>query len=684
MRARRPAAHRYMEVRTRELGHRGVEDAISSLRDSPGKAPNQFDRIARTAAHALGVPNACIYLIDPYREEDAYFGPGSNLLAPFLRELAAEGGSRDTVIVNGGEETTPSGDGAASASYVAVPIGTKTGLGGFFCVFDFTPRCFSDHEIGVVHDFADLAAGEVDRHVELEVVSNNEERFRAVTESAQDVVAILDRDAKFTYVSPSASSIFGAAPAELIGTSIYSCVYAEDLEAFHDALADRISDHARWAHPSVLSNGDTESSPDEDVLDIEFRKAYADGLRHLRLIGKNLFDRRGVEGFLIHVRDVTDRAAFDAEILKSRDRAEEMSRLKSVFLTNMSHEIRTPLTTILGFAEILVDEVDEDALEFVRLIQQGGERLLDTLMSILDLARLESSSFDISAEPFDVAEKIGELCRLMTPLAGEKGLYLDFEQRGASIEAVLDMSAVERVVSNLLSNGIKFTKDGGVTVSLEADDEHVLIHVADTGIGISEEFMPYLFEDFKQESEGLSRMHEGSGLGLSITKRLVQLMKGNIMAESEKGRGTVFTVALPRNGESAVLDSSKGNSDDDKRTRVLVVEDNADTRTLVNHLLRKNYEVRCATDADEALQLASEERYDVLLVDINLGKGKSGEDVLHAVKSLPNYEEIPVIAVTAYAMPGDRERFFAEGFDDYVSKPFSKQRLLEALEGVLV
>lgn len=194
--------------------------------------------------------------------------------------------------------------------------------------------------------------------------------------------------------------------------------------------------------------------------------------------------------------------------------------------------------------------------------------------------------------------------------------------------------------------------------------------------------MPFLFEDFKQESEGLSRIHEGSGLGLSITKRLVQLMKGNIMAESEKGRGTVFTVALPRNGDSPASTDAAGEGE--SRTRVLVVEDNADTRTLVNHLLRKNYDVRCATDADEALTFAADERYDVLLVDINLGKGKSGEDVLHAIKSLPGYGETPVIAVTAYAMPGDRERFFNEGFDDYVSKPFSKQRLLEALEGVLV
>lgn len=669
-----------------------MKENIPPLRGSPADAPTQLDRIAKAAGRALDAPNVCIYVIDRERERETCVGEGADALAPFCRTLSVDLQSEGGRIVHSDPPAPSSGDGAFSGSYIALPLDVSEKIGGVFCVFDFPARHYSEEEIDLVHEFAALASGEVQRQVEFQLLRESEERFRAVTESAQDVIAILDRKAQFTYVSPSAHSIFGNQPTRLIGTSIYDWVCGDDLRGFREALQARMHhkpvDTSNYALNGATCTGPVQgdtASDNDRILDIEFRTASPDGFRHLRLLGNNLFDRPGVDGYLIHVRDVTDRATFDAEILKSRDRAEEMSRLKSVFLTNMSHEIRTPLTTILGFAEILADEVDEDSREFVQLIQQGGERLLDTLMSILDLARLESSSFDIVDEEFDVAEKISEICRLMEPLAEEKNLSLKFAGQGAPIEAVMDMSAVERIVSNLLSNGIKFTKEGGVKVSLEADDDHVLIHVADTGIGIGEEFMPFLFEDFKQESEGLSRMHEGSGLGLSITKRLVQLMKGNIMAESEKGRGTVFTVALPRNGEAGVIESSNdGINAEESRKRVLVVEDNADTRTLVNHLLRKNYEVRCATDADEALRLAAEQRYNVLLVDINLGKGKSGEDVLHAVRSLPNYEETPVIAVTAYAMPGDRERFFAEGFDDYVSKPFSKQRLLEALEGVLV
>lgn len=666
-----------------------VTEPIRTLRGSPRTAQPHFERIARAAARALGVPNLCVYLIGPDGKNDACFGPGSDVLAPFCRKLAGEVAAEGALIKSPDCASTPSGDGAASASYIALPIRADREIRGVLCVFDFTARRFTDEDLDLIHEFAALATSEVHREIEVRLLRNSEERFRAVTESAQDVIGILDRDARFTYVSTSAHSIFGSQPTRLIGTAIYDCIYGEDLDGIREALEAQIRrgaiEERRSAARTIgsASSHSYDAAPDESaILDVEFRTVLPDGIRHLRLLGNNLFNREGVEGYLIHVRDVTDRAAFDAEILKSRDRAEEMSRLKSVFLTNMSHEIRTPLTTILGFAEILADEVDDDSREFVKLIQQGGERLLDTLMSILDLARLESSSFDITPEPFDVAAKVSEMCRLIRPLADEKGLALQFEQESVAIEAVMDISAVERVVSNLVSNGIKFTKDGGVTVSIEADEDHVLIHVADTGIGISEEFMPFLFEDFKQESEGLSRIHEGSGLGLSITKRLVQLMKGNIMAESEKGRGTVFTVALPRDGDSPASNNAAGEGE--SRTRVLVVEDNADTRTLVNHLLRKSYDVRCAMDADEALTFAADAQFNVLLVDINLGKGKSGEDVLHAIRSLPGYDETPVIAVTAYAMPGDRDRFINAGFDDYVSKPFSKQRLLEALEGVLV
>lgn len=503
---------------------------------------DQLFRLAKTAASALDAPFACICLPSPTdADERNCYGPGASEHVNFITSLAdGLGAGGDAIVSRSGHA---GGDGAAIRSFAALHVGAVSANPGLICVFDYADRTFSQTDIALLRQFAELAKVEMERRKEME---STREQLRM-----------------------------------------------------------------------------------------------------------------------------------------SLQRAEEISKLKSVFLTNISHETRTPLTTILGFAEILEEEVGDSQREFVHLIQQGGKRLLNTLMSIIDLARLESSSFRFEPKRFDVAAVILDACLLLKPLALEKGISLEICVPDEPVIAHLDTSAVERTVSNLVTNAIKFTSEGRVTVSLEADDTDVLIHVADTGVGISAEFMPYLFDEFKQESEGLSRVHEGSGLGLPITKRLVELMKGNIMADSEKGHGSVFTVALPRNGEKERSADNGQTRNERARPRVLVVEDNADTRTLVNHLLRKSYDVALAATGEEALDLAASSTFDVLLVDINLGKGKSGEDVLREVRKLGDYEETPIVAVTAYAMPGDKERFFAEGFDDYVSKPFSKQRLLEALEAVL-
>lgn len=614
-------------------------------------------RIVGLAARSVRAASAGLCVPDPVADRGLLcYGDGIDrlkdlLLTPVSGELSSTVCGRLNSVRRGGDEIP--------CSYVAVPAGE-----GVLCIFDYGDRAYSDADVRIAEDFAALAVEEVERSASIQTLRKNEERFRAVTKYALDVVAVTDADGRFTFLSDAAESIFGFDSERGIGRSIFYGVPDEDRQLLRDGFAAGAADA---------------------VVDVEYRYLHPDGgLRYLRLRGRGILEREGLQGFLVHVRDATERVRFEDELRRSRDRAEEMSRLKSVFLTNISHEIRTPLTTIVGFAEILLEGVDDEKREFVELIQQGGKRLLETLTSILDLARLESKSFEIEPEYFDVSKKVIETCHLLEPLAHEKGLYLDVNFPPAPVEAYLDLSALERTVKNLVSNGLKFTSEGGVAVSVEADEDDVLIHVADTGIGISEEFMPSLFDEFKQESEGLSRAHEGSGLGLPITKRLVKLMKGDIMADSQKGQGTVFTVALPRNAEKAGKSSDQRiGAAEEARPRVLVVEDNADTRTLVNHLLRKSYDVLCVSDGEEALARAAESNYDALLVDINLGKGKSGEDVLHDIKNLPGYAGIPVVAVTAYAMPGDRERFFAEGFDDYVSKPFSKQRLLEALEGVL-
>ena len=241
---------------------------------------------------------------------------------------------------------------------------------------------------------------------------------------------------------------------------------------------------------------------------------------------------------------VEERRAYEQELIAAKERAEATDRVKSAILNNMSHEFRTPLAAILGFTEVLRLDLDEPLQEFVNYIDQNGRRLLNTLNGVIDLATLESRMMVLEQQPVNVSDAARSVVASFQPMAQEKGLTLRIE---AAPEMVVptDPKALNRVLTQLIDNALKFTDEGDVVVRVAEEDGQALLQVRDTGIGISEAFLPSVFEAFKQESEGLSRNHEGSGLGLSLAQCLIQLMGGTIHAESEKGKGSTFSVTLP-------------------------------------------------------------------------------------------------------------------------------------------
>ena len=598
------------------------------------------------------------------------------------------------------------------------------------------------------------------------------------------------------------------------------------------------------------------------------------------------------QGLVYHSgEDITERKRFEAELVEARERAEAMGRLKSAFLANMSHEIRTPLTSILGYSDLLLDELEADQHDLVLHIARSGVRLLDTLNSVLDLARLEADGVELQVRPLTVADHVLSAIEPYRQEAEQAGLGFHVDT-DPTIQAELDPACFQRIVTNLVGNAVKFTEAGGVAVQVEADGTQVHLHVRDTGVGMDEAFLENLFTDFQQESIGHNRSYEGAGLGMSITKRYVDLLGGTIDVETEKGVGTSFIVSFPlvapteppvrsparpqaeaellsaphvsqgispkmptgeairqmpiplsparskaseatvapptsalggasnrpdRPGRdprhtsglgfespsssvspaSAAFASPSSDSfqssdlpvshdpslptdmffnrpakspdaadvpgeaptsaseaagpaetlseqpmivrgpgsapaeptpppawptapsapaaaaapapapvgaqevpaapvstpdapgaatptqaaaaaGDDKPS-LLVVEDNDDTRMLLDRILRSSYTVTAVGDARSALIEMNRNQFVGLVLDINLGGKETGADILRIARTLDGYTDVFAIALTAYALPGDRERLLEAGFNEYISKPFTRHSLMEAL-----
>ncbi|HEX4913440.1 MAG TPA: ATP-binding protein [Vicinamibacterales bacterium] len=500
----------------------------------------------------------------------------------------------------------------------------------------------------------------------------SEQHFRLIADLSPVHLFRMGRDGDTTFVSPSFLSVTAVQREQAMGFGWFDLVHPEDRErvtqGWHEAVAAQV------------------------IFQADFRLRVASGdYRWYRTRVVPDRDERGqiigwvgatVDLHELHLA-LADRAEAVERAEHARRLAEEASHLKDEFLATASHELRTPLNAIVGWVHVLQSGAltdDEQRRQAVNAIDRNAKIQTRLIEDLLDVSRMIQGRVSLTVSPLDLRTVIDAAVETIRHAAQAKDIAIAAEKPDEPIGVIGDEHRLQQVIWNLLANSVKYTPRGGrVVVSLARERGRAMIRVTDSGDGIEPAFLPHVFEPFRQGAS--ATMRSGLGLGLAIVRRLVDLHGGRITAESEgAGKGSTFTVSLPAaHGAAAVSALSMAPEPNFHRLHVLVAEDDADSAAAVTAILRLHgCETRTAPTAAECLRITGEWPTDVLICDVGL-PDDDGYGLLRRLRSLPEGEHIPAIALTAYSRPEDRAKALAAGFRAHLSKPLNPENLLKEL-----
>ncbi len=516
-----------------------------------------------------------------------------------------------------------------------------------------------------------------------EALHESETRLAGILDIATEAVVSVDETFRIRLFNKGAQTTFGYELEEAIGQPLQMLIP----QRFHDSHRE----HAEGFVRSAETN--REITQRNEVLGL--RK---DGTEFAIEASVSRLDQLGDKTYTAMVRDITDRKQAEEDLLAAKEQAEEANRSKSDFLASMSHEIRTPMNGVLGMVGVLLDsELSSEQRKHARTIRDSGEALLSLLNDILDLSKIEAGQVELEVLDFDLEGLLDSVGSLWGPRLQGKGLELSI-QVAPDVAPVLssDPTRIRQILFNLVGNAAKFTDQGKIAVdvsqrALKDGELELRFAVTDTGIGIEPDAQSRLFSKFTQADKSVTRRFGGTGLGLAICKQLAELLDGEIGVESAPGQGSSFwfTVrCVP--GDAAIVDTEAWTGEtiadeapeSSRPLRILVAEDNHINQTVLLAMLGKaGHRIDIAGNGLEAISSVTRVAYDLLLMDVQMPE-MDGMTATRRIRDLPGETgPIPIIALTANAMKGDREKYLAAGMNDYVSKPIKPNALFAAIAG---